>query len=47
MMMRGVRLTVFLIALLGLESCRSTGPGGATILRSEVIATARTYTELV
>ena len=47
MMMRGVRLTVFLIALLGLESCRSTGPGGATISRSEVIATARTYTELV
>ena len=27
MTMRGVRLTIFLIALLGLAGCRSTGPG--------------------
>lgn len=45
--MRGVRLTIFLIALLGLAGCRSTGPGGATVSRSEVLATARTYTALV
>ena len=45
--MRGVRLTIFLIALLGLADCRSTGPGGATVSRSEVLATARTYTALV
>jgi hypothetical protein len=47
MTMRGVRLTIFLIALLGLAGCRSTGPGGATVSRSEVLATARTYTALV
>ncbi len=47
MTMRGVRLTIFLITLLGLAGCRSTGPGGATVSRSEVLATARTYTALV
>lgn len=47
MTMRGLQFTVVLLSLLGLAGCRSTGPGGATVSRSEVLATARTYTALV
>ncbi len=34
------------LALLCLNSCRTTGPDGATITRAEVLKTARTYTTL-
>lgn len=34
------------LALLCLNSCRTTGPDGSTITRAEVLATARTYTTL-